>query len=1008
MSFYQEYETPPPLNNVDDDDDSKLEDGEFNDSDLEQFDTDISTSGIPQHPFYSSSPPPDDNFFEIKDISNDQIELPPIDSQKHTAKEKCDEIVRQNEETVVKDVIVQKSASPDPPLPKNTEIESAQKTETEEIEVKDKERETEKEAIETKICENSFKIEDIPDDDDDDEFHFESFRPEETQNSDEKTETLEKVVDKDDSGDSFDFEFKSFQAPETASENPQVNRNHFETFKATGFSSESEELEFHTESLKVEQEQGVIDSPPLSSPLPHEEVQSSFSFKTQESAAPTSDVNDDIHFEADFSNFEAAFPSPEEPKNIFVNHSTQIHEPQFEIDDDDEDDDFGDFNDFTQATTTVAKAEAVEQPTVQLSAVAPPLSALSTTVKPDINKIIDEFFPYDGEKVFETQGEVEQEERKKSLDVHTDGIIKYLRDIDVTLALNYDYKDSCTHNILVKALGIDKRNILFGPKWSSSASSNVPRFASDLSFNPLQPQKSSIAATTTTSIEKTTVKNAEMNKQSQPQPDVIPEVEFDWSGSGLKNPLDAKQAVKSTGEFLSNPTVDILESSLSSKTTDKVANEESAKHVWTPEESFDLSSNHIVVRERVIKLPETHIFTPIKSVSPVAICKDVSPDDSKSEKTTIYVKEYHDVEYSLEPPKNNTKQELDNDFDDFQSAVLEEDEKKTHSFNSMNNNNKSNNSNSSNSCKADATKMQILVPQNLEVAKPKPTQPPLEILQPQSILKPQPKADLLMPQKVNYSNFHQKEAAVEEKERTPSDDFDFTEFQAAPCVAPVFQPKPIVTTQSPPQPSAKEKINSITLSPMHLVNSFKANNEKPENAKLKYLSNATNHDESSFDDDWSDFVSSQTASMSPKSKSNNLNNDNGWSDFVSVPIVKPPPTTSNLMNSSQFPTKPNFSSWNQPISSKPYAVNHTTSFLSSYQPTDMSERKLNSIGQPMNITNNFNYGVDKAYQSQQQQHGMMPNGISTILPDLHFAMPNNLINLSRTNSTTSSTSAGKK
>lgn len=394
-----------------------------------------------------------------------------------------------------------------------------------------------------------------------------------------------------------------------------------------------------------------------------------------------------------------------------------------------------------------------------------------------------------------------------------------------------------------------------------------------------------------------------------------------------------------------------FDNSFSSKSekNNAINEEEVVKHMWQ-DESFDISANHVIVRERVIKLPETHIFTPIKSVSPVAISKDIPLDETKSEKTTIYVKEYHDVEYSLEPKFKN---EPENDFDEFQSAVVVDE-----------------------SIKSVSNKLDILVPQNVF----KPT----EILQPLSVSKPtQSNSDFLIPQKVNSTSTQNKS-----NEQTSSDDFDFTEFQAAPCVV---NQQPIVTTTPP-----KEKTNSLTLSPMHLVNSYnKANNVQSEN-KSKYLNNATSIGESNCDDDWSDFVSSTTTTANAPSR----NND--WSDFVSVPIAKP-----SIPNSSQFPSKPNFSSWNQPISSssssKSYAVNHTTSFLSSYHPTDIGIERKNA-NKPMNITNNFNYGVD---QCQDKSYQGMSNGISTILPDLQFAIPNNLINLSRAN-TSSTSNSGKK
>jgi hypothetical protein len=132
------------------------------------------------------------------------------------------------------------------------------------------------------------------------------------------------------------------------------------------------------------------------------------------------------------------------------------------------------------------------------------------------------------------------------------------------------------------------------------------------------------------------------------------------------------------------------------------------------------------------------------------------------------------------------------------------------------------------------------------------------------------------------------------------------------------------------------------------------------------------------DDDWSDFVGVPTTQhhQQPPSVLNQQKSDD-WSDFVSAPA---PIATVNSISSQILSKPPNFTSWNQP--SKPY-VHHTTSFLSSTSAVYQYGQRSG-----MNITNNFNY----------QQ-----NGISTILPDLDFAMPRNF-NLPRG----SSESSGKK
>uniref|UniRef100_A0A182SZ84 Uncharacterized protein n=1 Tax=Anopheles maculatus TaxID=74869 RepID=A0A182SZ84_9DIPT len=80
--------------------------------------------------------------------------------------------------------------------------------------------------------------------------------------------------------------------------------------------------------------------------------------------------------------------------------------------------------------------------------------------------------------------------------------------------------------------------------------------------------------------------------------------------------------------------------------------------------SIPSSSANSVPVMRTIKLPETHIFTPSRGVTPIS--RDITDRD-------IVVREYHDVEYSLERSASTltaaSKKEADFDeFNDFQSV----------------------------------------------------------------------------------------------------------------------------------------------------------------------------------------------------------------------------------------------------------------------------------------------------------------------------------------------------
>lgn len=66
----------------------------------------------------------------------------------------------------------------------------------------------------------------------------------------------------------------------------------------------------------------------------------------------------------------------------------------------------------------------------------------------------------------------------------------------------------------------------------------MPRFAANLSFNPIEPMKP-------TSSQSSTIKSPAETKPSILQPkkaptETVPEAEFDWNSSGLINPLDGE------------------------------------------------------------------------------------------------------------------------------------------------------------------------------------------------------------------------------------------------------------------------------------------------------------------------------------------------------------------------------------------------------------------------------------------------------------------------------------
>ena len=463
------------------------------------------------------------------------------------------------------------------------------------------------------------------------------------------------------------------------------------------------------------------------------------------------------------------------------------------------------------------------------------------------------------------------------------------------------------------------------------------------------------------------------------------------------------------------------------------------------------SSNSIIVRERTIKLPETHIFTPVKGSNPIS--QEVISDDpitvtlaAGSEtlyaKSQIIVKEYHDIEYSLEMPKADM--EADNsDFSDFQSVPvdnLKEAPVVASAFDLLK------------PQKIGTSSMDIKWPEPGNVAQPmddafdniimttdenkiKPTLPP----PPPSTVAVAAVAAVVAPIQLNVNSglLNKKKDNAYLKpmigtsptaENGITEEDDFNDFQTAmpsiPAVPNIVE-NPIHTKYS-------HLNDSITLSPRRLVPNV---NKPEENHQQSAWISSMDADEidriqaafpkcktdatkkttpkTNDDEEWSDFVvvpptSSHQQPMSlpsfastqpPSTISSNylqnsspVSNSGGgesddWSDFVSVPAKMTATGAKHISISNQFPSRPNFA-WNQ--SKPPASFTHHTSFLSE---APRNQHYSNSV----NITNNFNYN----YAMNQQQPNFQPQpktNISTILPELDFALPKTLLNLPRSHS----------
>lgn len=449
-----------------------------------------------------------------------------------------------------------------------------------------------------------------------------------------------------------------------------------------------------------------------------------------------------------------------------------------------------------------------------------------------------------------------------------------------------------------------------------------------------------------------------------------------------------------------------------------------APYLWSNDvqQQHLVGTSNILIRERTIKLPETHIFTPVKGTSPIArevVSRDVSPapeDPYFVAKGSIVVKEYHDVEYSLEPKKRS---DADIDFDEFQSAtvIVKPDLSSSLPLKPLE------------PLKAEKSTTEIKWPDpgsNVQLENEfNFLSSPVNATHSKTTLNP----PLLPPPVVSSSNSNKKEHSELETSPTKQngDQDDFTDFQEATSIKPTLR--------------AVQLNDPITLSPARLV-------AQQSNQKSTWISSMDDDEisriEAAFpkcksdkkplprlndDDDWSDFVAAQptallyTQSQPPSMISSNTmgrlsyGDGDDWSEFVSVP-PKVSLANSTGAISSQLQSKPNFSAWSQPVGKHQF-VNHSTSFLTNEPRSQTQEFTSNnypyvtdkSSRESITITDNFNYNFNhhgSLGSHSQQQQIKKPNRISTILPELHFAIPKHLLNLPRTGGGTENFDNGKK
>ncbi|XP_014205827.1 aftiphilin isoform X2 [Copidosoma floridanum] len=217
------------------------------------------------------------------------------------------------------------------------------------------------------------------------------------------------------------------------------------------------------------------------------------------------DIDDDF---ADFADF-ASVPVEPVNKNVELDQLDVEELKTCRNFDDEAVNEFGDFADFESSVPVL------DQPAISLKESICRIENKNAANK--IEDIVTNMFPSCIES---------PEVDLQPLIVRNDKTWKNLKSVEETNALSYQWSNSSSNNALLNALGIDSRNILFGPRWNP----NIPRFAANLGFSPLEPVKASLDTQTSSS---------NFNKtQNSTITEDVPAAQFDWNSSGLVNPLD--------------------------------------------------------------------------------------------------------------------------------------------------------------------------------------------------------------------------------------------------------------------------------------------------------------------------------------------------------------------------------------------------------------------------------------------------------------------------------------
>ncbi|XP_022817534.1 uncharacterized protein LOC111350276 [Spodoptera litura] len=283
--------------------------------------------------------------------------------------------------------------------------------------------------------------------------------------------------------------------------------------------------------------------------------------------------------EVDFGNFTANFDDNNSPVEDSANTETRSSpsgEPHEIVKEDTcEDDDFGDFDDFKSSAKMESSEEQGEDPCHEMSVLNLQSTDNEHHIMESVTKVLTSVFVEEiSEPSEEFEGKIE------SLLSETWG---HLMETDERQPYIVNWNNSLGQKTLLKALCIDSRNILFGPKWGS----HMPKYAANLSVAPLQPQKQAAAPSNVS--------------QSEPMTDKPSSKPTTWSDPFSSEGQEScnTEHESAGGSIAPRPTdLDVFEAAMSTKS----------------EKIYSSTLNVQPIRQ--INLPDTHIFTPTDSEIP--------------------------------------------------------------------------------------------------------------------------------------------------------------------------------------------------------------------------------------------------------------------------------------------------------------------------------------------------------------------------------------------------------